>query len=138
MASGFPPASISSSSRPSCGPTPSGADSSLVMGSGPRLLLGDAVDAAAAGQNVERRHLHDAAVGEGLGDDVAGGRVVGVIERRHDDAAVGDVVVHVGQREALASEIARFARQRPPNRSEESLVGKAGVSMCRYRWSRYN
>src|SRR3546814_8912744 len=44
---------------------------------------------------------------------------------RHDDAAVGDVVVHVGQREALASEIARFARQRQLNDFEGSAPGIA-------------
>src|SRR3546814_3861277 len=44
---------------------------------------------------------------------------------RHDDAAVGDVEVHVGQREALASEIARFARQRQLNNFEGPTPGIA-------------
>src|SRR5580658_4581470 len=57
------------------------------------LLLGDAMDAAAAFDDVERIDLEDVATWKAVGNDFAGAFVVGIVEGRHHHAAVGEIEI---------------------------------------------
>ena len=67
-----------------------------------RLLLGDAVDIAAAEGDLLRLHTHDLAVGEHLAHLFDGDCVVFVAVLRQDDAAVDDEEVHIRRDADLA------------------------------------
>ena len=61
-----------------------------------RLLLGDAVDVAAAVENLRGVHADDFAVGEHALDLLDGELVVGVVVLGDDDAAVDNEEIEVG------------------------------------------
>src|SRR5256886_7302730 len=61
----------------------------------------DAVDVAAAQEDLARRHAHHAARREQALQASCRGAVGACIEQRHDDAAVGDVEVNIARREPL-------------------------------------
>src|SRR4051812_46687318 len=73
-----------------------------------RLLLGDAVDAASALHDVQSRYLDHLAVGEDLAQGPERLVIGGVLEGRHNDAAIGDVEVGVAECETHAVVIAPF------------------------------
>ena len=81
-----------------------------------RFLLRDAVDAAAAFDDVERIDLQDVAAGEAVGQDRARLLVVRIVEGRHHDAAVRQIEV----------DIARL--QQPPARSRCACCAAARSS----------
>ena len=66
-----------------------------------RLRQADGMDAAAAECELDRRQLHDLALGEDAGGDVVGA-LVGrpVFEGRDDDGAVWRIEIGVGKRKA--------------------------------------
>jgi hypothetical protein len=59
------------------------------------LLLGNAVNVAAAQEYLAGRHADDLAIREQRLQRLDGGIVVRIVERRHHDAAIGDVKVDV-------------------------------------------
>src|SRR5262249_48880558 len=67
-----------------------------------RDLLGDAVDVAAAEEDLAGGDADDLAVGEGGGEDRGRLVVAGRVEQREDDPRVGDVEVDVAGGEAVA------------------------------------
>ena len=62
----------------------------------------DAVDVAAAEQNLARRHADDLATRKCFAQHGKRRRILFAIEQRHHHATVGDVEVHVTRRQALA------------------------------------
>lgn len=73
-----------------------------------RLLLGDAMDVAAAEEDLAPRDHHHLVLGEHALEDRPGLGVLGIVEARRDDAAVDDQEVHVGAGQANGG-IARLA-----------------------------
>ena len=81
----------------------------------PRLLLRDAVDVAAAEQDLARRHANDLAAREQLRERGLGRAVGPRIEQRHHDVPVRDVEIHVraGEPVACAARLASGERSMP-------------------------
>ena len=73
----------------------------------------NAVDAATAFDDVEGVHLENVAAGEAIGQHGAGFLVVQVVERGHDDAAIGQIEIHIRRRQRTAARVQpRFLRLR--------------------------
>src|SRR5687768_9663622 len=62
---------------------------------GSGLLLGDAVDSSAAGEELARVNAHHTAAGIGVGENAEGFLVIGVGERAGKDSAVHHNVVDI-------------------------------------------
>src|SRR5688572_12737408 len=68
------------------------------------LLLGHAVERAEAPHEVQAVDADDLALRKQLRDDAERDTIGRIVERRHDDASVGDVEVGVARGQALAVE----------------------------------
>src|SRR4249919_3527210 len=82
---------------------------SLVMAQAlKRQLLADAMEAAAAGEDVVGAQAHCLAAREQGLDGMDGGLVIGGAVKRHDDNGIADVEIHVagGDKLAIADDFA--------------------------------
>lgn len=75
-----------------------------------RDLLGDAVDVAAAEQDLTGGHPHDVAVREAAAQHLRGLLVVAVVEQREDDPLGAEIEVRVGRGEAVVGATRQAAR----------------------------
>src|SRR5581483_10262502 len=97
------PCSLSGPRRVQRGPSEVARSSDLP--SDARLLLGNTVDAAAVGEDLAGVDEFHGALGEGLGEDLGGLLVAGVVEGAEDDRVVAQVVVDVRPVDRLAAEL---------------------------------